>query len=624
MRDDNILPIPQKRTGSERIKMEKKQLKGFKLVIISLLALVFIFSWIPLNCAFLDDFASDLTGVLTSGTNKKSGNNQGNGINLALEFGAPGNSIYLPTSDSRYIKGFVTDSDSDGTGDGLNIGGGDEPEIEFNLIGTLNTKLSPAENETAIKNGKSSSNNNPTSVDFWFIGQENDIFYFIVDGDQVGMSTVSDGSTANVTFVVTDTGFQGLLTASEASGGNILVITIIEGLQPAEIMDENGNFFYPACGNGSIDTQEECDDGNIITGDGCSDICRWEDEPFCGDGIIDTDLGEDCDDGNLENGDGCSEFCSYEDFYIGGNVSGLAGTGLNLDLNGVEVLPITTNGEFTFNTVYPDGTTYIVTVSQQPSTPPQQCDVVNGTGTIAGVNVTNISIMCTTITPGIFVNPVTGLITDEAGTAASFTVVLDTAPTADVSITLSTSDAGEGSPAPATLTFMPSTWDIPQTVSVTGADDFIIDGDQDYIITLSPATSADTDYSGIDPPDVTVTNIDNDVADIIVTPTSGLTTDESGLTANFTVVLASEPSAVVTINLSSDTPTEGAVVPLSMDFDMLNWNVPQNATVTGVPDVVIDPDTDYWIILTASSTDANYTVIDPPDVLVTNINIDVK
>jgi cysteine-rich repeat protein len=63
-----------------------------------------------------------------------------------------------------------------------------------------------------------------------------------------------------------------------------------------------------ACGNGAVDTGEECDDGNPASGDGCSSLCRLE--PVCGDGAIMT--GEQCDDGNTTAGDGCGATCQVE------------------------------------------------------------------------------------------------------------------------------------------------------------------------------------------------------------------------------------------------------------------------------------------------------------------------
>jgi cysteine-rich repeat protein len=62
------------------------------------------------------------------------------------------------------------------------------------------------------------------------------------------------------------------------------------------------------CGNSIIDFGEECDDGNLVGGDGCSANCTIERD--CGNGCLDS--GEECDDGNNEDGDGCSAVCQYE------------------------------------------------------------------------------------------------------------------------------------------------------------------------------------------------------------------------------------------------------------------------------------------------------------------------
>ena len=102
-------------------------------------------------------------------------------------------------------------------------------------------------------------------------------------------------------------------------------------------------------------------------------------------------------------------------------------------------------------------------------------------------------------------------------------------------------------------------WNTPLTITVTGIDDVLDDGDVAYSIVTAAATSTDVVYNGINPADVSVTNTDNDAAGITVTPTSGLTTTEAGGTATFTVVLTSAPTGDVTINLSSSDPTEGTV-----------------------------------------------------------------
>lgn len=61
------------------------------------------------------------------------------------------------------------------------------------------------------------------------------------------------------------------------------------------------------CGDGFLDPDEECDDGNTRDGDGCRADCSVE---RCGDGVLDAR--EQCDDGNSADGDGCSSQCERE------------------------------------------------------------------------------------------------------------------------------------------------------------------------------------------------------------------------------------------------------------------------------------------------------------------------
>ncbi len=65
----------------------------------------------------------------------------------------------------------------------------------------------------------------------------------------------------------------------------------------------------PRCADHIVDAGEECDDGNLLDGDGCSSTCLREDVP-CGNGVLDP--GEECDDGNRRSGDGCSPYCQLE------------------------------------------------------------------------------------------------------------------------------------------------------------------------------------------------------------------------------------------------------------------------------------------------------------------------
>ncbi len=95
-------------------------------------------------------------------------------------------------------------------------------------------------------------------------------------------------------------------------------------------------------------------------------------------------------------------------YTIGGTVTGLVGSGLVLQNNSGDDLAISADGSFSFSTAIPDGGTYSISVRSQPASPNQTCTVTNGSGTVSGANITNISIACTTLTYTIGVS-VTGL-----------------------------------------------------------------------------------------------------------------------------------------------------------------------------------------------------------------------
>lgn len=88
--------------------------------------------------------------------------------------------------------------------------------------------------------------------------------------------------------------------------------------------------------------------------------------------------------------------CTTDSFSVGGNVSGLAGSGLVLQNNDSDDLPIAADGSFTFSTPLSDLSAYAVTVLTQPDGPSQTCAVTNGSGNIAGADVTDVSVVCTT------------------------------------------------------------------------------------------------------------------------------------------------------------------------------------------------------------------------------------
>ncbi|MCM4169328.1 hypothetical protein KCTC52924_00607 [Arenibacter antarcticus] len=92
-------------------------------------------------------------------------------------------------------------------------------------------------------------------------------------------------------------------------------------------------------------------------------------------------------------------------------------------------------------------------------------------------------------------------------------------------------------------------------------------------------------------------------------------TNESGRTAFFTIVLTSEPSDKVTIDLKSSDESEGTIEVKDVTFKKSDWNIPQNVIVTGVDDDIVDGTVSYRIITgKIDSKDKRYDNLDADDI----------
>ncbi len=181
----------------------------------------------------------------------------------------------------------------------------------------------------------------------------------------------------------------------------------------------------------------------------------------------------------------------------------------------------------------------------------------------------------------------------ETGTTDTFTVVLEAQPAADVVLNVNSSDAGEATASLATLTFTSSDWNIPQTVTVTGADDAVVDGAQSVTITVSvDVASSSNEYDSLADQTVSVSVADNDVPvsyGMTLVESSGTTSvSEIGTSDDFTVVLTGAPASDVVVTVVSADPAQVAVGSSLLTFTSSNWNVPQTVTVTGVDNSVVD------------------------------------
>jgi len=230
----------------------------------------------------------------------------------------------------------------------------------------------------------------------------------------------------------------------------------------------------------------------------------------------------------------------------------------------------------------------------------------------------------TTGIPGFAIDPLSGITTTETGLSDTFEVALTSEPDAPVELSLMSSDVTEGMPYPTQLSFDKNNWNQARWVKVTGVDDPEADDDIIYHIKLFNVTSDDPDYDEFEADSVEAININDDPPGVQVYPISRLFTSEEGKQAQFGVVLLSRPTATVTIPVSTSDVTEASVDVTQLVFDAEDWDQKQLVTLTGLDDDEDDDDIEYKIVLGESvSEDADYSAVDPTDILAINIDDDV-
>ena len=178
----------------------------------------------------------------------------------------------------------------------------------------------------------------------------------------------------------------------------------------------------------------------------------------------------------------------------------------------------------------------------------------------------------------------------------TYTLVLTTPPTADVTVAVDALDPDIATAEPVSLTFTSTTWDMPQMVTVTAVPDDIVNpggrrsGDIDHTL-----TSADRRFPSSIIPRVAVAVEDDDTAGLAFVPDE-LTVNE-GADATYTVALTSEPTGNVTVTVAgasgevefdTDTGTDGNQNALS--FTTSDWNSGKTVTVSAGQDDDAAPD----------------------------------
>lgn len=190
----------------------------------------------------------------------------------------------------------------------------------------------------------------------------------------------------------------------------------------------------------------------------------------------------------------------------------------------------------------------------------------------------------------------------EGGAAQTFSFALNSAPTADVVITITT--GAKIVATPAAVTFNASNWNAPQDITIAAVDDTIAEGAHSDVIQQA-VTSSDGRYGVLTLSDISVNITDNDTPGVTVSESNGGTqVTEGGADDNYTVMLNSQPANDVVITITGDSQLN--ITPSTLTFTTFNWNLPQTVTVSAVDDGAIEGGHSATIAHGSSSSDVNY------------------
>ena len=213
-------------------------------------------------------------------------------------------------------------------------------------------------------------------------------------------------------------------------------------------------------------------------------------------------------------------------------------------------------------------------------------------------------------TPGMTITPTT-LDVDEGGTA-TYTVKLNTVPTGNVDVEITSNDTGAATVSTASLTFTSTDWNTAQTVTVTGVEDSNLDNES---VTLSNDPSG-ANYDSVSTVYLALNVADNDRTGVHVSKTSLTVLEEDTAGNSYTVALSRQPTADVTVTVAGHAGTDVTPSPATLTFTSLNWATAQTVTVKAGNDA--DTATDM-VTLThrAMSADSAYNGITIASVEVT-------
>ena len=231
----------------------------------------------------------------------------------------------------------------------------------------------------------------------------------------------------------------------------------------------------------------------------------------------------------------------------------------------------------------------------------------------------------------VLVNAQQDAITVEEGDAdgGSYTVVLNTEPTEDVTIEITGHADTDARLSSDTLTFTADNWDDPQTVTVTLVEDD--DAENETAIMLEHAASTASEDNAYNDADLNISNVtvnftDDDAAGVSVS-TPSLEFVEGDDQDFFTVVLDSQPTGNVTVSVELVPTTVASVLPTSITFTTTNWATPRRVSVNpgteGTSEITLNPNNGGYETVDSATVTVTVVDSDAPAISVSPINVTV-
>ena len=279
-------------------------------------------------------------------------------------------------------------------------------------------------------------------------------------------------------------------------------------------------------------------------------------------------------------------------------ITGHAGTDLTLDKT---TLTFTTDNWATVQTVTVSATQNAATAKVTLAHAVAGSDYGSVTAEPVVVSVVGVAGQQPTLQVG--VSSSTQTLTISEGRANSYTLVLGSRPTGDVTVGVTLPTGTDLTLDKTSLTFTMDNWGDAQTVAVTAAEDD--DAVTDAGVRLTHTVSGGG-YGSTTVPDVEVSITENDSAGIVISKDSLTVGEGDAAGSSYTVRLATEPTGEVTVTVSGHAGTDLTLDKTTLTFTVDNWDVAQTVTVEGGHDVDGSADT---ATLTHSASGGDYASI---------------